>query len=99
MVSLKEEAINYEPKKTKNITELEVVNINELQVFDGEGNDKEGKPFRYKYIVKDNEEYRGPPRVIENLQEILLIKPNTKFVKVTKTGDGMKTKYKVIQVD
>ena len=100
MATLKEEAQAYEPQQTKNIADLEVVNIDEVNVLESEEKkDKDGKPFRYKYFVKDGEKYRVPSSVLEEIQSILEVKPKTKFIKVTKSGSGLNTKYKVIQVD
>jgi len=95
MAKLKEEAANYEPPTTKNIADLEVVNV-DLELHDGEGKDKNGDIFRYKYIVHMNEEYRVPGKVLGDLKEILKQNPNLKVFKVAKKGEGLKTQYTVI---
>lgn len=98
MATLKDEAKAYEPRQTKNIAELEVVDVNVEILESEEKTDSQGKKFKYKYFVKDGEEYRVPNSVLEQIQEILKVKPNQEKIKVTKTGTGLATKYKVIQL-
>ncbi len=97
MGTLKEESINYQPSKVKNVTELSELDIS-AEVLDGEGADDEGKPYNYKYILVEKERYRVPTPVLEAIQEILKVKPDTVKVKVTSTGTGLATRYKVIQL-
>ena len=94
MVTLREEALAFEPKQTLNIADLDKVPIS-IQVFHGEGNDAEGKPFTYKYAELNGKQYRIPNSVIEEIQTILKLKPSVEFVKVTKSGSGLATRYKV----
>jgi len=44
----------------------------------------------------DDEEYRVPTSVLKSLKVILEDKPDLKFFKVKKTGEGLKTEYTVI---
>lgn len=97
MGTLKEEARDYEPKQTKNIADLPEVDVN-LELFDAEGKDTNGKVFKYKYLSLNGEEYRVPASVIAELQEIVKAKPDTVKIKVAKSGSGLNTKYKVIQL-
>lgn len=90
MATLKEEAKGYSPKQTKNIAELEVVPT------DVEIKEETDVEFPYKYLVKDNERYRVPNTVLEQLQSILKEKPDLKTIKVSKKGEGLKTSYTVI---
>jgi hypothetical protein len=94
MATLKETALAFEPKQTLNIADLDKVPV-DIQVYEGEGNDAEGKPFSYKYAKLNNKEYRIPNSVIEEIQKILNLKPTIEFVKVTKSGSGLATRYKV----
>lgn len=95
MSSLKESAKVYEPKKTKVVSDLDSVNIDqEIYIRDGEDND--GNAFNYSYITVDGEDYRIPVSVIEQLQEQINNIPDLKKIKVIKKGEGMKTKYTVI---
>ncbi len=48
MATLKETAKEYVPPETLNIADLEKIPIN-IELSDGEGTDKEGKTFKYKY--------------------------------------------------
>ena len=98
MSSIIETAKAYESKKTKNIADLKEVD-GTCNVFEGEGNDKDGKPFKYKYIEVNGEQYRMPDTVFKDLKAILERKPNlTKFC-VNKKGEGFATEYTVIPLD
>lgn len=97
MVSLKQTALDFEPKsQVKNIADLSEVNV-ELDLQNRTGKNKDtGEEFTYKCIVINNEEYRVPGKVIGDLKVILEENPNLKKFKVRKTGEGMNTKYTVI---
>ena len=95
MVNIKEKAENYEPTETKTVADLEVVRV-DAEVKETETADKDGKPYKYSYIVVENEEYRVPNSVLATLKEIIAEKPNLVTFKVTKKGDGFNTKYTVI---
>lgn len=95
MASLKEEAMAYQPKITKNIADISEFS-NEMEVYNGEGKDKDQKPFKYKYILIDEEEYRIPESVFAEIKEILKIKPNTTRFRAVKSGTGLATRYKVV---
>ena len=94
MSSLKETSIGYEPKRTLNIADLDRVDLS-LPIEDRSGNDNEGKPFQYKVMITNEIEYRTPNTVLEEIQKILKLKPEAKFVKVTKKGSGLNTSYSV----
>lgn len=100
MTTLKEYATAYVPtqQKTLNICELPKVSTN-VDILNKEGKTKDGTPFKYNYIVQDGIEYRVPQSVIEQLQALLKVATmygkTVEFCKVTKTGTGMETKYKV----
>lgn len=98
MESIKESAMAYEPKQTKNIADLDKVSV-ELNLEDREGTDKEGKTFRYKVVVVNGEEYRVPGKVIGDLKSILDKKPNLQTFSVSRKGMGMNTVYTVIPMD
>lgn len=99
MAKLKEEALAYEPQQSKNIAELEVVSV-DLDVKESEEFlDSEGKPFRYKYVIKDGEKYRVPNSVLEQVKGFLTERPTMTKFKVKKSGSGLNTKYQVIPID
>lgn len=99
MATLKEEAKNYVPKQTKNISELPLVST-DVELLDGEGKDKDGEVFKYKYIEINDEEYRIPYSVIGQLKDILVEKPTLKTFKVKRTGEGkVGTRYTLIPLD
>ena len=94
MTSLKETSIGYEPKRTLNIADLDRVDLS-FPIEDRSGNDNEGKPFQYKVMIANEIEYRTPNTVLEEIQKILKLKPEAKFVNVTKKGSGLNTSYSV----
>jgi len=98
MASLKEQAISYEPPTTKNIADLQEVDV-DLQLEDRTGTNEAGEDFKYKVIIIDGEEYRVPNSVLNNLKAILEKKPTLKKFSVSKTGTGMNTRYAVIPIE
>lgn len=99
MASLKDLSKAYEPKKTKNIADLEVVNIDTVQTEERVGKNEDGKEFKYKVAVINGEEYRVPESVLGNIKTILSAKPNLKTIRVLKKGQGMNTEYTVVPLD
>jgi len=95
MATLSEEAKAYIPPQTKNIADLEIVEVTS-KVEDREAKDNEDKPFKYKVIVVDGIDYRVPNSVLAALKDILAKKPTLQSFSVTKTGTGLNTKYTVI---
>jgi len=98
MGNLKEEAEQYEPPKTKNISDLDRVPV-DLQLEEREGTKKDGKVFRYNVIVLNDEDYRVPNSILKSLKAILKEKPELKEFKVAKEGEGLKTEYTVVTLD
>jgi len=98
MGTLRESAKNYEAKKTKNISELSEVNT-EVEIKFKESEKSDGEGFSYNYIEVENEEYRVPNPVLEQLKTLIAEKPSMTKFKVTKKGEGKQTKYQVIQLD
>ena len=98
MATLKEEAKAYEPQHTKNIADLEAVSI-EQEIKKETRKNKENEEYAIAYINVGGLEYRVPATVLEQLQDILLEKPDLKTFKVTKKGEGLNTKYAVIQLE
>lgn len=99
MVTLKDFAKTFEGKKTRNITELEVVNLENLEILEKEGTDKENKPFHMIVGISNNEEYRIPESVMRDIRTIIENKPTLKTIKVIKKGTGMGTTYTVIPLE
>jgi hypothetical protein len=97
MSTLKETSQAYEPKKTKNIVELDKVDVSE-PIEQREGTDSKGDKFTYDVLIRDGIEYRVPATVLEQIKAILAVSPNLEFVSVSKTGENMNTKYTVIPV-
>ena len=95
MATLKEEALAYEPPQTLNIADLEKIPV-DIELFDGEGKDKDGEVFKYKFAKIDGKEYRVAGSILGGIKAILKKMPNLKFVSVIKQGQGMNTRYQVI---
>ena len=93
--SLKDTAKAYESKSIGNIADLPKVST-DLIVEDREGVNEEGKPFNYKVITFEGNEYRVPASVLKSLKAILEDNSELKSFKVRKTGQGMATEYTVI---
>lgn len=98
MASLIQEALAYEPPKTLNVADLPLVST-DVQIYDREGKDGDGKPFKYKVIELNGEEYRIPGSVLSSLKSILEEKPTLKTFKVKKEGSGLNTKYTVVPIE
>ena len=98
MATLKEEAVQYEAPTTKNIADLDKVDVN-LNLEDREGKDNNGETFKYKVIVIEGRDHRVPGSVIGNLKSLLEKKPDLKTFSVSKQGTGMNTRYTVIPMD
>ena len=93
MTNLGDGAKSFEAKTMKNIADLEVVTLDVPFVENEERKDSEGKQYIDNYITIDGIEYRVPNSVLEQIKAIIKGKPDTKAVKVTKSGTGLGTKY------
>lgn len=99
MATLKETALAYEGNSIKNIAELESVST-DLVLEDKEGLDKNQEKFKYKVAVIEGKEYRVPNVVLGSLKDILKQKPDLKFIKVIKSGEGKSgTRYTIIPLE
>jgi len=98
MVNLRETSQTYEPKKTKNIADLEAVSL-DVPISKTSGTDQEGKVFEYFVADIAGEQYRVPSSVFEAIQTLLETKPQVKTIKVVKKGVGMNTSYSVIELE
>lgn len=95
MASIGDVARAYIPPTTKNIADLEVVDVT-LPIEDRKGKDKNGKDFEFKVVVVEGIEYRVPDSVLASLKSIMAKKPTLSKFSVSKEGQGMNTKYTVI---
>lgn len=95
MATLREEAQAYEPPQTLNIATLDKIPV-ELDLKTGEGKDKEGNTFKYKYVEIDGKQYRVPGTVLGGIKAVLKKMPHIKYVTVDKEGEGMATRYHVM---
>lgn len=95
MATLKEEALAYQPKQTKNISDLPECPIS-VHIMTDTGKNDDGKEFTYKYFELNGERYRVPQSVLNSLKVILTQNPNMSKFKVIRSGSGMGTEYTVI---
>ena len=95
MATLREEAMAYQPPQTLNIADLDKIPV-DIELKDGEGKDKEGEVFTYKYAEIEGKQYRVAGSIIGGIKAILEKMPDLKFVSVIKQGQGMNTRYQVI---
>lgn len=102
MASLNDFARDYEPTaKTKNIADLKEV-YTSLELVDDEFEytdkvTKQVKKVKQKVIIVNNEKYRVPVTVIQQLKIILEDNPGCKKFKVKKSGSTQEdTRYQVI---
>jgi len=95
MATLKETAQVYEPTQMKNVADLDKV---PLGIKVEEKTFKEGTPdeFRANIITIEEDDYRVPNTVLKTIKELLGHNPALQFVKVLKSGEGVKTTYTVI---
>ncbi len=99
MGTIKDSAQKYEPKRMKNIADLEVVRVDTAFIENEKRKDQNGENYTVSYFIQDDEEYRTPGSVLEQLKSIIESRPELKTFKVKKTGEGKQTKYQVIALD
>jgi len=98
MATLKEFAKEFTPSQMKNIADLEVVRTDQ-EIKEEKRQNKEGEEYVVKFVVVNDEEYRVPSSVIEQLKMFLESRPELKTFQVKKSGQGLNTKYQVIPLD
>lgn len=98
-MNLKELAKEYVAPKKLNIADLDVVNLNDIEIYQNKGKDKDDKTFVYHAFKIGDNEFRVPNIVIEKIQEILKLKPTVTKINVIREGTGYSTKYKVEALD
>lgn len=99
MSTIREEANQYEPPQTLNITDLERVDVN-IEVKDSEEKtNSKGEKYSYKYVEVDDKEYRIAGVVLGALKELMIAMPTLTTFRVTKTGVEKQTRYQVIPLD
>lgn len=97
MAKLNEVANKYEPPKTKNIADLDVVKT-DVEVEERSGKNQAGEEYSYNVIVVDGQDYRVPDSVLSSLKAILQKNANLKTFSVSKQGAGMNTRYAVVPI-
>ena len=97
MVSIKDFAKAFEPQQMKNIADLETVDAS-IEIKRETRKDQNNEEYSVMFIVVDNEEYRVPPSVVAQLKAVIEAKPDLATFKVSKSGQGMGTKYQVISL-
>ncbi|KKN12893.1 hypothetical protein LCGC14_1011890 [marine sediment metagenome] len=103
MTTIGEHAQAYEPKRMKNIADLEVVSVSQ-EIKTEVRKDKDNADYEVAFINLPNEEgkieeYRVPNSVAEQLKTMMAEKPEMTSFKVTKKGEGLNTTYQVVPLD
>lgn len=100
MASLKDSALNYSSATTMNIADLDKVSTDLDLVPDSFEVDENGekKTVYQEIIIIEDQKYRVPKTVLQQLKVLLEDNPQMKFFKVKKTGSHMDTRYTVIPV-
>ena len=98
MSTLRETSQGYIAPPELNITDLGSIDLS-VEILEGEGEKKEGGTYTYKYMEINGNEYRIPSFVLEQIKDILKLKPSVSNIKVTKTGSGRATRYKTEALD
>ena len=94
-MQLNKMANEYESIETLNIAELDKVSVS-IDVEEVEFTKEDGETFKILRTEIDGKFYRIPKTVLKDLKQILQQKPDTEFIKVSKSGSGMSTNYTVI---
>ena len=102
MTNLKQTSQAYEPKKTLNIADLDIVDLSwpveprtgKTKKKDDKGEEYE-ETYTYKVMIVGGIEYRVPGSVLEEIKKMLKLVPDLQFVNVESTGSGLSTKYSV----
>jgi len=92
-MQISEAAMRYETYSTKNIAELEKVDVKE------EINEYMGEDFSYFYVSRNGEKYRMPKSVLGQIKSILEESQTFQYFKVKKKGTGINTSYMVIPLN
>lgn len=96
--TLRQSSTEYIPVKVRNVAELDRCPVDapiKVRTFE----DKDGTPFNVHVVTVDGYEYRVPDSVRRDLKEIMTVKPNTKWIKVLRSGQGKQTSYTVVSLD
>ena len=98
MTTIGEHAQAYEPKRMKNIADLEAVSTQQI-VKSEVRKDNDNEDYEVTFIVIDSEEFRVPNSVLAQLKTMFKEKPDMKTFKVVKEGEGLNTKYTVVPLE
>ncbi len=104
MTTIGEHAEAYEPKRMKNIADLQVVSISQ-EIKTEVRKNKDDEEYEVSFISLPTgdegkiEEYRVPNSVAEQLKVMLVEKSGMKTFKVVKEGDNLNTKYTVVPLE
>lgn len=96
MTTIKEAAEAYVPQH--NISELPSIDVNE-SIMEAVKKNKDGEEYKYKFIVREGEEYKIPNIVLSQLKTLRENNPKISTFKVIKKGEGIKTSYQIIPLD
>ena len=94
MPSLRQTAFEFEQNQTRNIADLDKVKI-DSELLPRTYKESTPEEFTINVISVEGVDYRVPNSVISDLKAILETRPDVEFVKVTKSGAGLQTRYRV----
>ena len=98
MATLKDTATAYQAPQTKNIADLDEVPT-DLEISERTfevDRDGQKETVTIQVVVLNDEEYRVPTSVLKQLKIHLEENPDLKKIRVSRTGEGLKTAYTVI---
>jgi len=97
MATIGEASQAYVPPTTKNISDLDVIDI-QWDIKSEEYTNKDNEKFTVEFVEVGEpvERYRVPTSVKKQLKEFLAEIPGLRYFKVRKSGEGLNTVYTVI---
>ena len=96
MATIGEQSKAYEPPTTKNIADLEVIDIQWDMKTETFTKKETGEDFTVDFVEVCGERYRVPTSVLKQLKEQMAEISDLRYFKVRKTGTGLGTEYTVI---
>jgi len=94
MPTLKEVATGFVAPEKLNAADLDFLSV-DMELKTLKGKNEQGEEYLYRAFVDGVKEYYVANSVIQQIQEILKLKPEAKKFTVKKTGSGLATRYKV----
>lgn len=97
-LTIKDAAMAHIPDEMLHVADLPEISVN-LTLQSRDRQNQKGETYKQLYTEINGRKYLVPQKVLEIIQGILKLKPSVSRVKVSKTGSGLATKYKVEPLD